>query len=131
MDILKSFEKFTLISVQFVVYVFVNVEITFGRKQTICCISLRTYCAITNLLQLTLSSYILPFLPFNTLKKKNFRKILWKKMKLLKMSNFTFFHNVFFAIYILNPKRATLHLSSTDSLNFAQSQNFEVGNGLS
>ena len=38
---------------------------------------------------------------FNTLKKKIFWKTLWKKVKLLKMSNFTFFHNVFCAICIL------------------------------
>ena len=31
----------------------------------------------------------------------SFRNTLWKKVKLLKMSNFTFFHNVFFALYIL------------------------------
>ena len=38
---------------------------------------------------------------FNTLKKKDFTKILWKKVKLLKMSNFTFYHNVFYSISIL------------------------------
>ena len=38
---------------------------------------------------------------FNTLKKKSLRKTLWKNVKLLKMSNFTFFHNVFYAICIL------------------------------
>ena len=32
---------------------------------------------------------------------KSFRKTLWEKMKLLKMSNFTHFHNVFYAICIL------------------------------
>ena len=37
----------------------------------------------------------------NTLKKKVIKKTLWKKVKLLKMSNFTFFHNVFYAISIL------------------------------
>ena len=37
----------------------------------------------------------------NTLKKKIFGKALWKKVKLLKMSNFTFSHNVFYAICIL------------------------------
>ena len=30
-----------------------------------------------------------------------FRKTLWKKVKLLRMSNFTFFHNGFYAIFIL------------------------------
>ena len=51
------------------------------------------------ILHLTLSSI---YTHFNTLKKKDFRKTLWKKVKLLKMSNFTFFHNVFYAICILN-----------------------------
>ena len=37
---------------------------------------------------------------FNTLKKKAFRKH-WKKMKLLKMSNFTFSHNNFYSTCIL------------------------------
>ena len=35
------------------------------------------------------------------MKIKNFMKTLWKKIKLLKISNFTFFHNVFYAICIL------------------------------
>ena len=45
----------------------------------------------------------LPFIKthFNPLKKKNFRKTLWKKVKLLKMSNFTLFHNVFCEICML------------------------------
>ena len=47
---------------------------------------------------LTLSSI---YTHFNTLKKKNFRKTLWKKVKLLKLSNFIFFHNVFYAVCIL------------------------------
>ena len=37
---------------------------------------------------------------FNTLKKKSLRKTLWKKVKLLIMSNFTIFHNVFYTICI-------------------------------
>ena len=40
---------------------------------------------------------------------KSFRKTLWKKVKLLKMSNFTFFHNVFYAIRIL--KSFSSHIS--------------------
>ena len=35
------------------------------------------------------------------MEEKSFRKTLWEKVKLLKMSNFTFFHNVFYAICIL------------------------------
>ena len=31
---------------------------------------------------------------------KRFRKTLWKKVKLLIMSNFTFFHNVFYTIWL-------------------------------
>ena len=45
-----------------------------------------------------------PFLhiySFYLTEEKSFRKTLWKKVKLLKMSNFTFFHIVFYAIYIL------------------------------
>ena len=38
---------------------------------------------------------------FNTLKKKRFREPLWKKVKLLNLSNFTLFYNVFYAISIL------------------------------
>ena len=34
---------------------------------------------------------------------------MWKKVKLLKMSNFTFFHNVFYAICIL--KSSNSHIS--------------------
>ena len=38
---------------------------------------------------------------FSTLKKKALGKTLWKKVKLLILSNFTIFHNVFYAICIL------------------------------
>ena len=37
---------------------------------------------------------------FELIEEKRFRKRLWKNVKLLKMSNFTFFHNVFYAICI-------------------------------
>ena len=43
------------------------------------------------------------------MKKKSFRKTLWKKVKLLKMSNFTFFHYVFYARCIL--KSFNSHIS--------------------
>ena len=46
--------------------------------------------------RLTLSSI---YTHFNTMKKENFKKTLWKKVKLLILSNFTFFHNVFYATY--------------------------------
>ena len=51
--------------------------------------------------KLTLSSIYTHFNTLKKKKKKNLRKILWKKVKLLKRSNFTFFHNVFYAICIL------------------------------
>ena len=35
------------------------------------------------------------------MEEKSVRKTLWKKVNLLKLSNFTFFHNVFYAICIL------------------------------
>ena len=57
----------------------------------------------------------------------SFRKTLWKKMKLLKMSNFIFFHNVFYATCIL--KSVKSHISSA-SLNLGPSQNGILGNGL-
>ena len=48
---------------------------------------------------------------FNTLKKKDgFMKTLWEKVKLLNMSNFTFYHNVFDAICIL--KSFNSHISA-------------------
>ena len=45
-----------------------------------------------------------PFLhtySFQLTEEKSFMKTLWKKVKLLKLSNFTFFHIVFYAICIL------------------------------
>ena len=45
---------------------------------------------------LTLSSIY----SFEHIEEKGVRKTLWEKVKLLKMSNFTFFHNVFYAICI-------------------------------
>ena len=57
-------------------------------------------------------------------------KTLWKNVKLLKMSNFTSFHNVFYAICILNALIATFELLSAASLNFGQSENGVLGNDL-
>ena len=67
---------------------------------------------------------------FNTMKKKTLWKTLLKKMKLLKMSNFTYFQNVFYAICILISLKATFQLSSAASLNLGQFQNGVLGNGL-
>ena len=68
---------------------------------------------------LTLSSI---YTHFNTLKKNQiFRKTLWKKVKLPKMSNFTFFHNVFYAICI--SKSCNSHIS----LNFVVCSFYEFG----
>ena len=53
-----------------------------------------------------------PFLhiySFSHIEEKRLRKKLWKKVKLLKMSNFTFFHNVFCGICIL--KSFNSHIS--------------------
>ena len=46
---------------------------------------------------------------FNTWTKN--RKTLWKKVTLLKMSNFTFFHNVFYAICILKSFKSYISLA--------------------
>ena len=50
---------------------------------------------------LTLSSKHAHFNMLKKKRKKSLRKTLWKKVKLLKMSNFTVFHNVFYANCIL------------------------------
>ena len=66
---------------------------------------------------------------FNTLKKKAIGKTLWKKVKLLKMSNFTYYHNVFYKSTSQNPYIATFQLSSAASLNLGRSQNGVEGIG--
>ena len=51
------------------------------------------------------STLVIPLLHiywFSHSEEKSNRKTLWKKVKLLKMSNFTFFHNVFYPICISN-----------------------------
>ena len=88
-----------------------------------------------NVLFFVKSKFLNPFLHiytnFNTLKKKTLRETLWKKVKLLKMSNFTFFHNVFCTICILKSYNSQFQLSSAASLNVVRSQNGVLGNGLS
>ena len=55
---------------------------------------------------------------FNTMKKKSFWKTLWKKVKLLKMSNFTFFHNFFYAICILKSFSSNISVVFCSFLEF-------------
>ena len=55
---------------------------------------------------------------------------MWKKAKLLKMSNLTFFHNVFYAICIYKSFIGIFQPSLTASLNLGRSQNDVLGNGL-
>ena len=76
-------------------------------------------------LRLTLSSI---YTHFNTLKGKSYKKTLWKKVKLLKMSNFTFIHNDFHAICILKSFNiiARFQLSSAASFNLGRSQNGSI-----
>ena len=59
-------------------------------------------------------------------KKKMISETLWKKVKLLTLSNFTFFHNSFYAI----PLIATFQLSYAASLNLGRSQDGVLGQGL-
>ena len=87
---------------------------------------MRVRTSVNDLWPLTLFSL---YTHFNTMKKKSFGKTLWTKVKLLKMSNFNFFHNVFYAICILKSFDATFQLSSA-SLNLGLSQNGVLGNGL-
>ena len=63
------------------------------------------------------------------MKKKALGKHCGKKVKLLVLSNFTFIHNVSYAICTLNPVIDTFQLSSPASLNLGQSQNGVLGNG--
>ena len=69
---------------------------------------------------------------FNSLKKKKktLEKTLWKKMKLLILSNFIFFHYVFYAICVFKSFKSHFQLSSAASLNLGWSQNGVLGNGL-
>ena len=62
---------------------------------------------------LTLSSI---YTHFNTLKKKAFENIV-EKGEIAQMSNFTFFQNVLYAVFILKSLIATFQLSSAASLN--------------
>ena len=73
-----------------------------------------------------------PFLHIYSFKhmKKSCRKTLWKKVKLLKMSNFTFFHNVFLAICILKSFNSHMSVVICSFLNLGQSQNSVLGIGL-
>ena len=81
----------------------------------------------------TIIYYFNPFFhiySFQHVDEKSFRKTLWKKVKLLKMSNFTFIHNVFSAILSKTPLMALFQLLSAVSLNLGQAQNGVLGNGL-
>ena len=51
-------------------------------------------------------------------------------MKLLRMSNFTSFHNVFYAICILRSLTATFKLLPAASLNLGRFQNGVLGNAF-
>ena len=73
-----------------------------------------------------------PFLhiySFLDIEQKHFRKTLWKKVKLLKMSSFTFFHNVLYAICILKFFNSYISVEASSSLNLGQSQNSLCGTG--
>ena len=75
---------------------------------------------------LTLSSI---YTPFNTLKNKCCRKTLWKNVKLLKMSIFTFSTMFSMQPVLKTPLIAKFQLSLV-SLNLGQSKNGILGNGL-
>ena len=75
---------------------------------------------------LTLSPYILTV----TNRRKKLLENIVEMVKLLKMSNFTFSHNVFYAICILKSVNSTFHLSSAANLNLGRSQNGALGNWL-
>ena len=58
---------------------------------------------------------------FNILRKKKLYKTLWKMVKLLKMSNFTFFHIVFYAIWILKLFNSLISLVICSCFEFGTS----------
>ena len=59
-----------------------------------------------------------PVYSFEQTEENIFRKTLWKKVKLLKMSNFTFFHNVFYAICILKSFNSHISVVLCSSFEF-------------
>ena len=55
---------------------------------------------------------------FQDIEEKDLRKTWWEKEKLLKMSNFTFFHNVFYAICILKSFNSHISVIVCSSFEF-------------
>ena len=66
---------------------------------------------------------------FEHIEEKSFRKTLWKKVKLLKLSNFTFF-TMFSMQLSKNLLMATFNMSSAAFLNLGRSQNGVLGSAL-
>ena len=61
---------------------------------------------------------------------KSLRKTLWKKVKLLKMSNFTFSHYVFYAIYILNSFNGCISIVVCSFFEFGTVSKWCIREGL-
>ena len=76
---------------------------------------------------LTLSSI---YSHFNTLKKKSFRKTLWKKGEISQNEQFYLYPQCFVCNLYLYPLIAIFQLSSAASLNLRRSQNGLLGNVL-
>ena len=64
------------------------------------------------------------------MEEKSFRKTLPKKVKLIKMSNFTFFHNVFYAILSFKSFNSHILVVIFSLFNLGRSQNGVLGNWL-
>ena len=64
------------------------------------------------------------------IEKKSFRKTLWKKVKFLKLSNFTFFHNVFYAVCILKCFNSRVSVLVCSFFKFGMISSGVLGNGL-
>ena len=64
------------------------------------------------------------------IEEKSFSKALREKVKLLRMSNFTFFHNAFHAICILKSFNSHISVVVSASFNLGWSQNGVLGNGI-
>ena len=67
---------------------------------------------------------------FEHMEEKSFRKTLWKKMKLLKMSNFILFQNVFYAICFLKSFNSHISFVVCSFFEFGTVSKWCIRNGL-
>ena len=91
---------------------------------------LATFSPFTTIICKVWFNPVLYIYSFLHIKVKRFWKTLWKKVKLLKMSNFTFLHNVFCAICVLKSFNSHISVVVCRFFEFGTTPNGELGNGL-